>query len=49
MAPQQMSSLAQKLSAFKRQQLPGRLHGAELHEYYAALLAKYLPASPLRW
>jgi inositol oxygenase len=39
----------QELSAFKRQHLPGRLHGAELREHYAALLAKHLPEGPLRW
>ena len=41
--------MSQELSAYKRRELPGRLEGPALEQHYNALLAKYLPAGPLRW
>jgi len=47
--PDALSSLLQELSAYKQVELPGRLEGEALQRHYSALLAKYLPAGPLRW
>lgn len=37
------------LARYTRRDLPGRLQGQALRDYYDALLAKYLPQAKLRW
>ena len=38
----------QELAVYRRMELPGRLWGAELHDYYNRLLMKYR-VGVLRW
>lgn len=39
----------QELSSYKRSELPGRLEGQELTDYYDALIRKYIPEGLLFW
>lgn len=38
-----------QLAEYRRQEVPGRLEGDELHVHYEALLQKYIPQGSLRW
>lgn len=45
---QSLPCVLQDLSVYRRRELPGRLWGAELHDYYSQLLAKF-GIGTMRW